>query len=78
MMNIEQLKKLRERIKEIDLIVEPLLAERELLRKLDIYKRNEFSNLDFIHHKFSEFIENQKDILKEYIEIINKNFWELI
>jgi len=33
---------------------------------------------DYIKNRFDEFVENQKDIPQEYIDIINEHFWELI
>jgi len=78
MTNIEEIKIDRNRIKEIELVVEPLLAEKELLRKKTISKSNEYSNWEILKNKFNKFAENQTDISQEYVDIINKNFWDLI
>jgi len=42
-------------------------------------KENNFkSNAYYLKQKFKSFAENQKDIPPEFIEIINKEFWNLI
>lgn len=44
--------------------------------------KNSWNNEKFITQmiktKFDEFAKNQKDIPQEYVDIINKNFWNLI
>lgn len=78
MNNVEEVKIIKNRITEIELITEPLLLEKELLRKKIIRKNNEYSNWEILKYKFKHFIVNQKDIPVEYVDIINKNFWDLI
>ena len=34
--------------------------------------------VDKLKNKFNVFINNQKDFPKEFVDIINKNFWNLI
>jgi len=75
---IEQYFKNKNRIKEIDLISEPILTEKELLRKENIKYSNYYSNVEFMKSKFKKFAEDQKDIPQKYVDIINKNFWDMI
>ena len=48
----------------------------EELYELNNEKKNDC--VSFVKYKFDKFIKNQKDIPKEYVDIINKNFWDLI
>ncbi len=77
-MNMEQIKIIKNRIKEIEVTTEQLLIEKELLRKQIISENNFFSNAEMLKEKFNKFIENQSDIPKEYVDIINKEFWSMI
>jgi hypothetical protein len=43
-----------------------------------VLKRNEFSNAYYLKEKFNKFVENQKDIPSEFVDIVNKEFWSLI
>ena len=41
-------------------------------------QNNAYYSVDQIKNKFDTFIANQQSIPKEYVDIINKYFWELI